>query len=402
MKHEHIQDLFLRFLDNDLNVEEQAQVIQHLSACSDCQRELESYRFIVSAVNSLEPPELSPMFKARVMERIWRESEPWWKKITDFLFVPFHIKIPIQAGSVFLVVLLSLTFYARYQQSTYFQSNPGIVASAGSSAAGKRETGLSTPAPLASNGKTSARPTGMSRRDMPVTQGSESETKSRNRAGASGMDRNSSADASAGVEIARTSEVMSAKKEGAVSNKNLTAPAARLAVSDSPEALSSVAKIQPEILHMDAGLAKIEPSSKTSSELPQGRIHLPIQQEWQGDASKQLQPRQIVIFTESQFRQEILPVLDSATAEQVLASIDFDQNILLAVFLGQKNTGGYTVKMSDVVWENGRLLVSIQETSPRPGDMVTAAQTSPYRLIRILRQITKGPALSAETPVDFY
>lgn len=61
-----------------------------------------------------------------------------------------------------------------------------------------------------------------------------------------------------------------------------------------------------------------------------------------------------------------------------LVSVNFKTNDVVVLYLGQKNTGGYSIDVASVVWEKEVLLITKKETFPAKGEMVTMAITSPY------------------------
>lgn len=54
----------------------------------------------------------------------------------------------------------------------------------------------------------------------------------------------------------------------------------------------------------------------------------------------------------------------------------------IGIFSGKKNTGGYTIKVLTVDDVEGKTVVIVQETSPKPSMNVTDALTYPYTVIR--------------------
>jgi hypothetical protein len=68
-----------------------------------------------------------------------------------------------------------------------------------------------------------------------------------------------------------------------------------------------------------------------------------------------------------------------------LPGVDLERETLLAVFLGQKPTGGHGADVRGVTLEGGDLFIDMVETSPGPGAMVTQALTSPWLLLRVPR-----------------
>lgn len=66
-------------------------------------------------------------------------------------------------------------------------------------------------------------------------------------------------------------------------------------------------------------------------------------------------------------------------------TIDFARETVLAVFDGQKPTGGYGLDVRGVTVENGELYVDLVHVRPTPGAVTTQALTSPWVLIHVLR-----------------
>lgn len=63
--------------------------------------------------------------------------------------------------------------------------------------------------------------------------------------------------------------------------------------------------------------------------------------------------------------------------------VDFSQKSILAIYMGEKQSGGYGLEVLDVQEENGTLTVRIRQIAPDPGDMVTMALTQPYQIVQI-------------------
>ena len=57
----------------------------------------------------------------------------------------------------------------------------------------------------------------------------------------------------------------------------------------------------------------------------------------------------------------------------------------VAVFLGERRTGGYAVRIESAAPQDGRLVVTYQESAPPRGTMVTQALTSPWALVVVPR-----------------
>ena len=58
--------------------------------------------------------------------------------------------------------------------------------------------------------------------------------------------------------------------------------------------------------------------------------------------------------------------------------LDPSAEMAAAIFLGEKNTGGYAADVIGARVREGRLVIDYRESSPAPGAMVTQALTSPW------------------------
>lgn len=62
---------------------------------------------------------------------------------------------------------------------------------------------------------------------------------------------------------------------------------------------------------------------------------------------------------------------------------DFAKGALVAVHLGERRTGGYSVSVTDIRRDGKRLKVTAVESRPAPDAIVTMALTQPYHMVRI-------------------
>lgn len=72
--------------------------------------------------------------------------------------------------------------------------------------------------------------------------------------------------------------------------------------------------------------------------------------------------------------------------------VDFDEEIVIVLLLGERRTGGYAVRIEDVRENRGEIEIVVDVERPEPGEVVTQALTSPYFVATI-------PA--SGTPVEF-
>jgi hypothetical protein len=64
-------------------------------------------------------------------------------------------------------------------------------------------------------------------------------------------------------------------------------------------------------------------------------------------------------------------------------ALDFNKEIAVAIFLGEKPTGGFAVEIVRVERIGDELVINYKEASPAPGAIVTQALTQPFHIVRI-------------------
>ncbi|MEZ4829139.1 MAG: protease complex subunit PrcB family protein [Bacteroidia bacterium] len=75
-----------------------------------------------------------------------------------------------------------------------------------------------------------------------------------------------------------------------------------------------------------------------------------------------------------------------------LPEVNFDENLILAVFSGTQNSGGHTIEIQRVAMEKGKYQVNVLQTKPGSGCFVTDVLTQPY----YIASVAKGKILEAE------
>lgn len=65
--------------------------------------------------------------------------------------------------------------------------------------------------------------------------------------------------------------------------------------------------------------------------------------------------------------------------------VDFRRETVLAIFQGQRPTGGYGIEIDRVAMEGGEVFVDMRFVEPAPDAIVTQALTSPWAMVRVLR-----------------
>lgn len=66
-----------------------------------------------------------------------------------------------------------------------------------------------------------------------------------------------------------------------------------------------------------------------------------------------------------------------------LPAVDFSKEMVIAVSLGARNSGGYSVSITSIVDDGTNVVVTYKETKPNPGGVYTAAITHPFVFVKV-------------------
>jgi len=67
--------------------------------------------------------------------------------------------------------------------------------------------------------------------------------------------------------------------------------------------------------------------------------------------------------------------------DDLIPNVDFAKSRIIALHLGEKTTGGYSIGIENIRKENGKIIVKVQKTYPQGA--VTMAFTQPYLIAKI-------------------
>ena len=99
-----VKELLSEYIDGSLDAQVGAAVKDHVSICNGCKEELASLSAMVEELGSLEPVKAPADFLEKIHERM----EPRFRlyRIIRKLFVPFHIKIPLELAAAATMAIL--------------------------------------------------------------------------------------------------------------------------------------------------------------------------------------------------------------------------------------------------------------------------------------------------------
>jgi VWFA-related protein len=113
-----------------------------------------------------------------------------------------------------------------------------------------------------------------------------------------------------------------------------------------------------------------------------------------GPLSNRTKPEQIVIRSQAEWEK----VWQSLPTGKPLPEVDFEQEMLVAVFLGRRSTGGYSVRVDSVRREGEGIVVAYREVAPAPDAVRTQQLTTPFVVARVVK--TEGGVRFEQVEAD--
>ena len=65
--------------------------------------------------------------------------------------------------------------------------------------------------------------------------------------------------------------------------------------------------------------------------------------------------------------------------------INFNSSVVIAVYMGERATGGYNIEITRILKSEAHRLVIIRETKPSPFGLRTMAPTHPFHIVKLNR-----------------
>ena len=95
------REQFSALIDDALAADERAALDAHLATCADCRRELQRFRDTVALMRGAAPVRAPAGFVDRVLEAA--RPVPWHRRLLHAVFLPWPIKLPMEAAAIVLV-----------------------------------------------------------------------------------------------------------------------------------------------------------------------------------------------------------------------------------------------------------------------------------------------------------
>ena len=80
---------------------------------------------------------------------------------------------------------------------------------------------------------------------------------------------------------------------------------------------------------------------------------------------------------------EIAMLQNDENLKNKISSNDVQTANFIVLNMGEKTSGGYSIGIDSVIETDKNIVITIKETSPEPGSMVTQAFTNPFCVVKI-------------------
>jgi hypothetical protein len=124
---QEIRDLFSPRVDDALGAEAHARLDAHLATCAECTAEWQRFERTVSLLRAVAPARAPAGFVDRVLAA---RPRPWYRRLARGLFVPWPVKLPLEAAAIVLVAGLAIVIFQRspeLQQAARAPEPPAAV-----------------------------------------------------------------------------------------------------------------------------------------------------------------------------------------------------------------------------------------------------------------------------------
>ncbi len=131
---------------------------------------------------------------------------------------------------------------------------------------------------------------------------------------------------------------------------------------------------------------------------PGGADSFPMRALAKGAFSALLEPKEEVIKDKAQWEKVWAKHITSTKTSEKAPEVDFAKEMVIAVALGRRSTGGYKVDVTKVEEASGKLRIVVTKSSPPPGAMAIQALTAPFCFVAIPKSDLPPEFVDVSTP----
>lgn len=80
---------------------------------------------------------------------------------------------------------------------------------------------------------------------------------------------------------------------------------------------------------------------------------------------------------------ELMMLQNDENLKNKIGSIDVQKSNFIVLNMGEKTTGGYRIGVDTIIETDKNIIITVKETNPEPGSMVTQGFTTPFCVVKI-------------------
>lgn len=80
---------------------------------------------------------------------------------------------------------------------------------------------------------------------------------------------------------------------------------------------------------------------------------------------------------------EIKMLQNDKKMKNKISPIDVQKSNFVILNMGEKSTGGYSISVENVIETDKNIIITVKETEPEPGSMVTQGLTYPFCVVKL-------------------
>jgi hypothetical protein len=103
-----------------------------------------------------------------------------------------------------------------------------------------------------------------------------------------------------------------------------------------------------------------------------------------GNGAEGFQKENLVISSKKEWNAFLLKLdRTNSVSETFENAIDFSKEMVIVCIDKVRNTGGFSIEVSEIVKERDAFVVKVKSIGPKPMDMVTTAIMQPYHVVKM-------------------
>jgi hypothetical protein len=103
-----------------------------------------------------------------------------------------------------------------------------------------------------------------------------------------------------------------------------------------------------------------------------------------GNGAEGFQKENLVISSKKEWNAFLLKIDKTNNVSETFENaIDFSKEMVIVCIDKVRNTGGFSIEVSEIVKAGDAYVVKVKSTGPKPMDMVTSAIMQPYHIVKM-------------------